>query len=727
MRRWAWMIWGLAQLTHAQALSDPTGTPTTTAVPLGAAESALVDSNPTVLQAANAANADRSKSESSNQPSTNSPDAPTVRNELATRASPDTDAAPTGDASPVRGPVAASEAGSPPTVIPFPELPAEPVAPRSIGTPTVPIVYRDLWDRIRAGFRLPVLNSPLVANYERWYMARPDALQRMFERGGRYLFFIVEEIERRGLPSELALLPFVESAMNPAALSSAKAAGLWQFIPSTGKSYDLSQNWWVDNRRDVLQSTNAALGYLTRIYEMQGNDWFLALASYNWGEGAVQRAMRKNALRGRPTDYLSLDMPNETRHYVPKLMALRNIVARTQASGFVLPEIPNEPYFASLEKLRPIDLSLAARFAGMTVEEFVALNPAHNRPVITASRNNALILPTERVQGFLQAMDEHANARKPLASWQPVTIRQGETIDAIARRSGLSGGELRRANGLTAQSRLLPGTRIIAPQKEIQDETLVEQFIAPRVYELVDTPAQRHLVGRQENMQSIANRYGITIAALRAWNGLRDTTRRGMRLIVRPAQSQTVMTNENGDRQVIKVTLAEPDPPAQAAPTTLAPSATAATAPTAPIGSATVTAAAASGALRAPAVSNASAPMRLDPPRPQPVAPLKAASVQESQREPKTTTRPGGAEAARQNRSRPESTPPNRTAQTTTTPSGARAPQISRSRDQRRPVSRESTKTAGPTKAADARSPKNAPATNRGRQPGNGNRPAQQR
>ena len=721
------MIWGLAQLTHAQALSDPTGTPTTTAVPLGAAESALVDSNPTVLQAANAANADRSKSESSNQPSTNSPDAPTVRNELATRASPDTDAAPTGDASPVRGPVAASEAGSPPTVIPFPELPAEPVAPRSIGTPTVPIVYRDLWDRIRAGFRLPVLNSPLVANYERWYMARPDALQRMFERGGRYLFFIVEEIERRGLPSELALLPFVESAMNPAALSSAKAAGLWQFIPSTGKSYDLSQNWWVDNRRDVLQSTNAALGYLTRIYEMQGNDWFLALASYNWGEGAVQRAMRKNALRGRPTDYLSLDMPNETRHYVPKLMALRNIVARTQASGFVLPEIPNEPYFASLEKLRPIDLSLAARFAGMTVEEFVALNPAHNRPVITASRNNALILPTERVQGFLQAMDEHANARKPLASWQPVTIRQGETIDAIARRSGLSGGELRRANGLTAQSRLLPGTRIIAPQKEIQDETLVEQFIAPRVYELVDTPAQRHLVGRQENMQSIANRYGITIAALRAWNGLRDTTRRGMRLIVRPAQSQTVMTNENGDRQVIKVTLAEPDPPAQAAPTTLAPSATAATAPTAPIGSATVTAAAASGALRAPAVSNASAPMRLDPPRPQPVAPLKAASVQESQREPKTTTRPGGAEAARQNRSRPESTPPNRTAQTTTTPSGARAPQISRSRDQRRPVSRESTKTAGPTKAADARSPKNAPATNRGRQPGNGNRPAQQR
>jgi len=222
-------------------------------------------------------------------------------------------------------------------------------------------------------------------------------------------------------------------------------------------------------------------------------------------------------------------------------------------------------------------------------------------------------------------------------------------------------------------------------------------------------------------MQSIANRYGITIAALRAWNGLRDTTRRGMRLIVRPAQSQTVMTNENGDRQVIKVTLAEPDPPPQAAPSTLAPAAIA------PIGSAAVTAAAASSSLRAPAVSNASAPMRLDPPRPQPVAPLKAAGVQESQRETNPAARPGGAQAPRQNRSHSESTLPHRTVQTPTSPPGARAPQISRARDQRRAVSRESTRTGGPTKSTDARSPKNAPANNRGRQPGNGNRPGQQR
>ena len=418
--------------------------------------------------------------------------------------------------------------------------------------PPAPLVYRDLWDRIRAGYEFPALNSPLVAQYERSYLARPEALTRMFERGGRYLFFIVEEIERRSMPTELALLPFVESAMNPVALSSAKAAGLWQFIPSTGKSFDLSQNWWVDNRRDVVQSTNAALEYLSRIYEMQGNNWFLALASYNWGEGAVQRAMRKNAQRGRSTEYLALDMPQETRHYVPKLMALRNILLRADELGLKLPALPNQPYFAIVEKTRPIDLSLAARFAGMRVEEFVALNPAHNRPVITASRNNVIILPTERVAQFWRSMDQYSVENKPLASWQPVTIRPGETIDTVARRAGLTATELRRANGLAAQSTLLPGTRIIAPQRDVQDENQVEQFVAPRVYELVQMPAQRHLVGRQENMQSIANRYGITVAALRAWNGLRDTVRKGMQLVVRPGQAQTVLTNENGDRQIVK-------------------------------------------------------------------------------------------------------------------------------------------------------------------------------
>jgi membrane-bound lytic murein transglycosylase D len=644
MRRWLWVLLAFAQLATAQGVADPSvdqiSSDNTSPVPARSLESVTPEAagKETLVRDAE------------------------ISREISTTAQP--------TAQPTPPPATPQSAAS--------------VVPDATATPTgtSAAVYRDLWDRIRAGYRLPELSSPLVANYERLYLSRPDGLKRMFERGGRYLFFIVEEIERRGLPSELALLPFVESAMNPVALSSAKAAGLWQFIPSTGRNYDLSQNWWVDQRRDVLQSTNAALGYLTRIYEMQGNDWFLALASYNWGEGAVQRAMRKNSLRGRPTDYLALDMPNETRHYVPKLMALRNIVARAKTTGFELPDIPNEPYFATLEKLRPIDLSLAARFAGMTVEEFLALNPAHNRPVITASRNNAIILPTERVQRFMEAMDQHASARKPLASWQPLTIRPGETIDAVARRSGLSGHELRRANGLNTQARLLPGTRILAPQKEVQDETQVEQFIAPRVYELVDTPAQRHLVGRQENMQSIANRYGITVAALRAWNGLRDTARRGMRLIVRPAQSQTVVTTENGDRQVVKVALAEPDPPPATIQASVKPGPTA---PIAPV----VTAKAPTNPVAAPATG-----------------PLRTAAVSS----PPTPTR--GERAPEPKR---ESTPKGRPAPAPTAPAKGRPAKAQNPRELRRAGQRESVKTPAPSKATDPKGARKATPPPRGR------------
>jgi LysM repeat protein len=308
--------------------------------------------------------------------------------------------------------------------------------------------------------------------------------------------------------------------------------------------------------------------------------------------------------------------------------------------------------------------------------------------VITASRNNVIILPTERVQRFLEAMDQHASARKPLASWQPLTIRPGETIDAVAHRSGLSGGELRRANGLNTQARLLPGTRILAPQKEVQDETLVEQFIAPRVYELVDTPAQRHLVGRQENMQSIANRYGITIAALRAWNGLRDTARRGMRLIVRPAQSQTVVTTENGDRQVIKVALAEPDPPPPVTQSSTKPSPTApiapsvsAKAPTNPV------AAPAMGPLRTAAVSSTAAPVRQELPRTQ--------SIQ---------TRPQSAPPRKSERApepKRESSVKGRSVQPPTPPAKGRPVKAENSREQRRTGQRESSKAPAPTKAAE--------------------------
>lgn len=438
----------------------------------------------------------------------------------------------------------------------IPQVPAAPswsAAPAPSDAESGPAApqYRDLWERIRNGFAMPEMDTPLVAQKERFYSSKPEYLQRMFSRGERYLFYIVEELERRGMPTELALLPFVESAMNPEAVSSAKAAGLWQFIPSTGKAYNLHQNWWVDNRRDPVKSTHAALDYLQRIYEMQGKDWFLALASYNWGEGSVARAMRKNELRDRPTDYLSLDMPEETRHYVPKLIALKHILQRADEFGVTLPPLPNKPYFATIEKTRAIDLKLAAKFAGMSVSEFVALNPAHNRPVISATRNNLIKLPADRVDAFLAAMAQHQAAEKPLATWQPYTLKPGENLEAVAEKAGVAPAELRKANGLRETQRVVAGTRIIAPDPRVEDESRVESFVAPRVYEQVEKPAVYHTVKRKESLASIAKRYGLSAATLAAWNGVKRDVKRGMRLLVSPASTQTVLTDEGGDRRVV--------------------------------------------------------------------------------------------------------------------------------------------------------------------------------
>ncbi|MCO5099649.1 MAG: transglycosylase SLT domain-containing protein [Burkholderiaceae bacterium] len=424
----------------------------------------------------------------------------------------------------------------------------------AIPAPSAPAarVHTDLWERIRAGFAMPELPTPLVEQKERFYLERPEYLQRMFARGNRYLFHIVEEIERRGLPTELALLPFVESAMNPTALSSARAAGLWQFIPSTGRAYNLQQDWWVDNRRDVVESTEAALDYLQKIYALAGNDWFLALASYNWGENAVARAMRRNQARGLPTDYLSLTMPAETRHYVPKLIALKNIVLHAAELDVRLPPLRNEPYFVTIEKTRPIDLALAARFAGMSVDEFVALNPAHNRPVIAASRNSQIKLPADRLDAFLEAVERHGKASRAFATWQPQTLQPGETIESIARRAGITTAALLEANDLRRGQRILAGTRILAPQHGVDDETRLEGFEGPRVYELVERPAAWHRMVRGETLSAVARRYGTTVAKLRSWNRVGAKPPAGTLLKVRPASTQTVLTTENGDRRIVR-------------------------------------------------------------------------------------------------------------------------------------------------------------------------------
>ncbi|NJD24093.1 MAG: LysM peptidoglycan-binding domain-containing protein [Betaproteobacteria bacterium] len=316
----------------------------------------------------------------------------------------------------------------------------------------------NLWDRIRHGFAMTDLEDNLTLHYQQWYQNRPDALRRMIERSRPYLHHIVEEIEARGMPTELALLPMVESSFNPMAYSRAHASGLWQFIPATGKRFNLEQSWWQDQRRDIVASTGAALEYLHTVYDMHG-DWHLALASYNWGEGAVKRAIEKNEAKGLPTDYASLNMPTETRHYVPKLQALKNIFSNPSLMASLgLPEVMNRPYFATVPAPRPMDVKTAARLADMPVDQFVALNPAHNRPVMKAE--TPVVIPAEKMSTFQSNLQRHA---APLTEWEAYSTRQGERIEDVSARFGIALPDLLRANGLQGRVRLAAGSTLLVP------------------------------------------------------------------------------------------------------------------------------------------------------------------------------------------------------------------------------------------------------------------------
>ena len=339
----------------------------------------------------------------------------------------------------------------------------------------------DLWQRMRNGFSMPDLDSPLVADRQAWYLNRPDLLKRIFERSRRYLHHIVGELEKRGMPTELALLPVVESSFNPMAYSTARALGMWQFIPSTGKTYKLQQNAWFDERRDIIASTDAALDYLQTIYDMHG-DWHLALASYNWGENAVARAVAKNRANGLPTDYRHLKMPAETAYYVPKLQAIKNIVAEPQLFGVTLDPIPNRPYFGTVERSGTMDIALAARLAEIPLEEFIALNPAYSRPVMPTAANSPLVLPADKVQTYLSNLENHEAQDRPLSAWHTYILKKGEKLDSVARTFGISAARLKQLNGINARTKVAPGFALLVPGKD----AIGHESIAAR---LPQTPA----------------------------------------------------------------------------------------------------------------------------------------------------------------------------------------------------------------------------------------------
>ncbi|MBE0615291.1 MAG: transglycosylase SLT domain-containing protein [Burkholderiales bacterium] len=362
---------------------------------------------------------------------------------------------------------------------------------------------------------MPNLSSPLVQERQIWYASQPSYVKRMVERSKRYLYYIVEELEKRGMPTELALLPMVESAFNPMAYSRSHASGLWQFIPSTGKNYNLEQNSWYDGRRDIVASTSAALDYLQFLYQMHG-DWHLALASYNWGENAVARAIEKNRAKGLPTDYLSLSMPAETRYYVPKLQALKNIIANPHSFGVDLEPVPNTPYFVTIERTRDIDVRLAAKLADMPLDEFLALNPGHNRPVIIANGSTELVLPADKAKIFLANLQEHD---APLVSWQTYTLKRGDSLQHLASKHGISLASLKQINGIGRRTRVGPGYQVLLPLKGASIEPLPVSFRPPAAAQS-RTSARKisYTVKRGDTLSEIADRYKVSIDDLRRWN-----------------------------------------------------------------------------------------------------------------------------------------------------------------------------------------------------------------
>ena len=380
-------------------------------------------------------------------------------------------------------------------------------------------VPADLWERIRRGFAMPDLAVDQVQDRERWYADRPDYIQRMTARSSKYLYHIVEELEQRNMPTELALLPFIESAFNPQAVSSARASGMWQFMPRTGKDFDLKQNAFRDDRRDVLASTRAALDYLQRLYGMFG-DWHLALAAYNWGEGNVGKALARNKRLGEPLSYTDLRMPAETRMYVPKLQAMKNLVANPDGLGVTVPPIPHHPYFQTVPLPRDADVAVIAKLADVSMDDFIALNPSAHRPVMLASGTPHILLPWDNAEIFQRNLESHDGQ---LASWTAWVAPKNMKVADAAKRVGMSEEELRTVNKIPPRMLIKAGSALLVPRSISHQKDVSEKLADNGQLNLAPEQVLRKQVVKAlkgDTMASVAKRYKVSVDQLADWNKL---------------------------------------------------------------------------------------------------------------------------------------------------------------------------------------------------------------
>ena len=381
--------------------------------------------------------------------------------------------------------------------------------------PAAPV---DVWERVRLGFQLEPVEQPRIDRELARYLRDRESLERVFGRAEPFLYHIAEALEERGMPLELALLPMVESAYDPFAYSHGRASGLWQFIPGTGRRYGLAQNWWYDGRRDVTESTRAALDYLQKLAGDFDGDWLLAVAGYNSGEGNVRKAIRRNERGSRPTDFWNLKLPRETRAYVPRLLALQRVVRDPSRYDITLAPVANEPWFETVAVDGQIDLSVAADLAGLDTDALSRLNAGFNRWATPPDGPHRLLVPVARapaLQAGLEALPPEQRVR-----WQRHRIRRGDTLGGIARRYGTTVAVIRRANGVRG-SRIRAGdhlliptaTRSLAAYGRSQDARLAETLAA-------SSDGLRYRVRPGDTLWDIARAHDVSVRALARWNGM---------------------------------------------------------------------------------------------------------------------------------------------------------------------------------------------------------------
>ncbi|MGE0080420.1 MAG: LysM peptidoglycan-binding domain-containing protein [Thiohalomonadaceae bacterium] len=420
----------------------------------------------------------------------------------------------------------------------------------SAGTPVEPAVVQeaavetgsDIWERIRRGMTLEGRDHPGIARDLEWFARHQAYLDRVADRAQPYMHLIVEEVEKRGMPSELALLPVVESAFQPFAYSHGRAAGIWQFVPGTGRRFGLKQTWWYDGRRDIARSTRAALDYLQFLNKEFQGDWLLALAAYNSGEGTVLRAQRNNRRKGKGTDFWSLDLPRETRGYVPKLLAISAIVADPAAHGIALKPIADEPYLAAVDVGSQIDLDLAAELAGISLDDMYRYNPAFNRWATDPDGPHTLLVPVANAETFQTRLAELPAAER--IQWVRHRIRNGDTLGTIASRYRTTVALIKSVNGIRGNT-IRAGNSLVIPvaRKDLARYSLsAEQRLASIQETRRKGERIEYVVQEGDSLWSIAQAHGVSVQQLAQWNGMapRDPLLPGRSLVIwgQPAQEE---------------------------------------------------------------------------------------------------------------------------------------------------------------------------------------------